>query len=93
MKIATTNLLFTHDEDNKDEDETLKFAIYQGGGDLIVQAYTDTSFSYDLDDSKSTSEYIFLLGGGVVSWSNKKQTLQSVLYMESEYVASSTITL
>ena len=35
----------------------------------------------DLDDRKSTSGYLFQIGGGAVSWRSKKQTA------EAEYVA------
>ncbi|XXG84444.1 hypothetical protein AAC387_Pa10g1957 [Persea americana] len=41
---------------------------YLGGG-LSLLAYRDSSFSDDSDDGKSTSGYVFLLGGGAISWS------------------------
>ena len=43
------------------------FLIY-GDGDLIVEGYSDSSFQYDRDDSKSQSGYVFTLNGGAVSW-------------------------
>ena len=42
------------------------FLIY-GDGDLIVEGYSNASFQYDRDDSKSQSGYVFTLNGGAVS--------------------------
>ena len=41
----------------------------------------------DLDESKSTSGYVFTLGGGAVSWCSKKQDCIALSTMEAEYVA------
>ncbi|GKA10328.1 hypothetical protein Tco_0689761 [Tanacetum coccineum] len=41
---------------------------------------------YDSDNS-STSGWVFLLGGGAISWSSKKQTCITGSTMESEFVA------
>ncbi|GJV46058.1 zinc finger, CCHC-type containing protein [Tanacetum coccineum] len=40
-----------------------------------------------LNDSSSTSGWVFLLGGGVISWASKKQTCITGSTMESEFVA------
>ena len=45
------------------------FLVY-GGEELKPQGYTDSSFQLDLDDSRSTSEFLFTLNGGAVSWKN-----------------------
>ncbi|XP_075088456.1 secreted RxLR effector protein 161-like [Nicotiana tabacum] len=39
------------------------------------------------DTSKSTSAYIFLLAGGVVSWRSVKQTIIAASTMEAEFIA------
>lgn len=44
---------------------------YQGGG-LSLLSYNDFSFSDNPDDGKTTSSYVFLLGGGAISLSSKK---------------------
>ncbi|KAL4188208.1 hypothetical protein AMTRI_Chr09g42940 [Amborella trichopoda] len=41
----------------------------------------------DPNDAKSTSGYVFMLGGGVVSWKPKKQDIVALSTMEAEYVA------
>ena len=42
------------------------FLVY-GGSDLKLEAYSDSSFQSDPDDSKSISGYVFTLNGGVLS--------------------------
>ncbi|GKB19883.1 zinc finger, CCHC-type containing protein [Tanacetum coccineum] len=39
------------------------------------------------EDNSSTSGWVFLLGGGVISWASKKQTCITGSTMESEFVA------
>ena len=41
-------------------------------------------------DNKSTSGWIFTLGGGAFSWASKKQTCISHSNMESEFIALAT---
>jgi hypothetical protein len=48
----------------------------KGFGDVLqLIGWTDSYYAGDLDDKKSTSGYLFMLGGGVVSWSSKKQVI------------------
>ncbi|KAL0445835.1 UNVERIFIED_CONTAM: Retrovirus-related Pol polyprotein from transposon TNT 1-94 [Sesamum latifolium] len=42
------------------------FLIY-GGGELILEGYSDASFQSDDDDAKSQSNFVFKLNGGVVA--------------------------
>jgi hypothetical protein len=37
-------------------------------------AHCDVDWAGNMDDIKSTSTYVFLLGNGVISWNYKKQT-------------------
>ncbi|KAL0301564.1 UNVERIFIED_CONTAM: hypothetical protein Sradi_6433200 [Sesamum radiatum] len=50
------------------------FLIY-GGGELILEGYSDTSFQSDDDDddSKSQSGFVFKLNGDVVAWKSSKK--------------------
>ena len=64
------------------------FLIY-GDGDLIVSGYTDASFQYERDDSKSQSSCVFILNGGTVSWKSSKQETAIDFTIESKYIAAS----
>ena len=55
--------------------------------DEILSAYSDADWAGDLNDHKSTSGYIFMLGGGAVSWKSRKQTCVALSTAEAEYVA------
>ena len=56
--------------------------------DLIPIGYTDSDFQSDLDFRKSTSRYVFTLGGGAISWRSIKQSYIANSTMEAEYVAA-----
>ena len=63
--------------------------LIYGDEDLIVEGYSDVSFQYDRDDSKSQSGYMFTLNGGAVSWKSSKQETTADSTTESEYIAAS----
>ncbi len=44
----------------------------EAGSELC--GYSDADWAGDLDDRKSTSGYLFMLGGAAISWKSKKQT-------------------
>ncbi|KAL4192642.1 hypothetical protein AMTRI_Chr06g173090 [Amborella trichopoda] len=60
---------------------------YKGGTEITIEGYSDASYLADPDDAKCTSGYVFMLGGGAVSWKSKKQDIVSLSTMEFEYVA------
>ena len=39
------------------------FLVYGGAEELVVTGYTDASFQTDKDDSKSQSDYVFIING------------------------------
>ena len=39
----------------------------------VLEGYCDANWISNTKDSKSTSGYLFILGGGVVSWKSSKQ--------------------
>jgi hypothetical protein len=51
--------------------------------------YVDSDFAGDLDSRKSTTGFVFLYRGAVVSWCSKKQTAVSTSTVEAEYIAAS----
>lgn len=61
--------------------------MYGREEELELKGYTDSDLAGDLDDRKSTSAYVFLFGGGAVSWKSAKQTIIATSIMEAEFVA------
>ncbi|KAL0455687.1 UNVERIFIED_CONTAM: Retrovirus-related Pol polyprotein from transposon TNT 1-94 [Sesamum latifolium] len=64
------------------------FLIY-GGGELILEGYSDASFQSNDDDAKSQSDFVFKLNGGVVAWKSSKQDTTADSTTEAEYIAAS----
>ncbi|KAL0367216.1 UNVERIFIED_CONTAM: Retrovirus-related Pol polyprotein from transposon RE2 [Sesamum radiatum] len=53
------------------------FLIY-GGGELILEGYSEASFQSDDDDAKSQSGFVFKLNSGVVAWKSSKQETTAI---------------
>ena len=54
--------------------DTIQFGIhYSSGGTPLLVGFTDSNWTGDLDDRKSTAGYVFSLGSGPVTWACKKQ--------------------
>lgn len=68
---------------------TVDFGIcYKKNGNKELIAFTDSDYAGDLEDRKSTSGYVFMLSGGAVSWSSKKQPIVTLSTTEAEFVAA-----
>ena len=71
---------------------TMDYSLCYQGKDLLLRGYTNADWAGDVDERKSTSGFIFLLGNSAISWSSKKQTCVALSTMESEFIAfSSTV--
>lgn len=64
-------------------DYSLSYTCYHS----VLEGYTDASWISNTEDNSSTSGWVFLLGGGAISWASKKQTCITSSTMESEFVA------
>ena len=60
---------------------------YKRSDSLHLEGYSDSDFAGDVDDRKSTSEYVFTLTRGVISWKSSKQTITASSTMYAEFVA------
>ena len=49
--------------------------------------FSDADWGGDLDDRKSTSGYVFQIGGTAISWRSKKQACVALSTAEAEYIA------
>ena len=64
----------------------------QNSNQISITAYADADWAGDLDDRKSTTGYVIMIGDCVVSWVSKKQSTISLSSAEAEYMAiSSTV--
>ncbi|GKC97270.1 hypothetical protein Tco_1167545 [Tanacetum coccineum] len=53
----------------------------------VLEGYIDASWISNTEDNSSTSDWVFLLGGGAIYWAFKKQTCITGSTIESEFVA------
>uniref|UniRef100_A0A2N9GK43 Reverse transcriptase Ty1/copia-type domain-containing protein n=1 Tax=Fagus sylvatica TaxID=28930 RepID=A0A2N9GK43_FAGSY len=67
--------------------KTKDLELYYSGYPAVLEGYSDANWVTSVDDNKSTSGWIFTLGGGAISWASKKQSCISHLTMESEFIA------
>ena len=66
---------------------TMNYGLSYMGFPSVLEGYSDASWINNAEDSSSTSGWVFLLGGGAISWASKKQTCITGSTMESEFVA------
>ena len=66
---------------------TQNYGLHYSKYPAILEGYCDVNWISDTKDSKSTSGYLFTLGGGMVSWKSSKQTYISRSTMGSEFIA------
>ncbi|XP_050919098.1 secreted RxLR effector protein 161-like [Lathyrus oleraceus] len=61
--------------------------MYRQTDNLDVIGYSDSDFIGCVNSRKSTSEYIFMMADGTISWRSTKQTLVDTSTMEAEFVS------
>ena len=66
---------------------TMAYGIAYVGTPSTLEGYTDASWISNMEDHSSTSGWVYLLGGGAISWASKKQSCITTSTMESEFVA------
>ncbi|GKC08668.1 hypothetical protein Tco_1000278 [Tanacetum coccineum] len=53
----------------------------------VLEGYIDASWISNTKDNSSTSGWVFLVGGGTISWASNKQTCITSSTMESKFIA------
>jgi hypothetical protein len=65
-----------------------KIVYRRGGGSGIKpDGWVDSDFAADLETRRSTSGEVFMMSGGPVSWSAKRQATVALSTVEAEYIA------
>ena len=59
-------------------------------GELGLIGYSDADYAGDVDDRKSTTGMMFMLGGSTICWQSRKQKVIALSSCESEYIAVTT---
>lgn len=68
---------------------TTRFGILYGkGGSHELIGFTDIDYVGSVEDRRSTSGYVFMLSGAVVTWSSRKQLIVTLSTTESEFIAA-----
>ena len=57
-----------------------------------IIGYSDADWAGDVKDRHSTSGNVFLLGGGAITWSSRKQSSVALSTLEAEHMALSIAT-
>lgn len=55
---------------------------------LDIVGYCDSDYAGDLEERKSTSGCVFMVGGSVVSWRSERQSVVATSTTEAEYIAA-----
>ena len=58
--------------------------LYKANGHLRVEAYTDANWAGSPSNRKSTTGYCIFLGGNLITWRSKKQTVVAKSSAEAE---------
>jgi hypothetical protein len=69
---------------------TLDYGLtYSHDSDISPQAYVDADYGGCKDTHRSTSRYVFIMGGRPVTWSSKCQATVALSMVKAKYVAMS----
>ncbi|RVW64279.1 Retrovirus-related Pol polyprotein from transposon TNT 1-94 [Vitis vinifera] len=66
---------------------TINYGLCFSGFPSVLKGFSDANWILDSDEMKSTSGYVFILGGSAVSWKSAKETCITRSTMEVEFIA------
>ncbi|GKD58974.1 hypothetical protein Tco_1296483, partial [Tanacetum coccineum] len=59
-----------------------------GENKVTLTGYSNSDFSKDMNDGKSTSGTAFYMNGNLVTWASQKQRSVALLSYEAEFMAA-----
>jgi hypothetical protein len=68
----------------------MSYGFHYSGHPKVLEGYSDANWISDADELYAISGYVFLFGGGVVSWMSCKRTILMKSTMEAELAALDT---
>ena len=68
-------------------DDTQNYVLHYNKYPAVLEGYSDANWITGSTETKSTSGYVFTIGGGAISWKSSKQTCIARSTMESEFIA------
>jgi len=72
---------------------TLQFKLhFKGLSPQDLVGYYDADWAGDLEDRKSTTRFVFMMGGGAISWSSKRQPIITLSMTKAKYMVSTQAT-
>ena len=63
--------------------------FYRKGGVSGLIGFTNSGYVGDMEDSKSTSSYVFMMSGEAIAWFSRKQPIVTFSTTKAEFVAAS----
>ena len=72
---------------------TMSYGIHYSEYHVVLQRYSDSNWISDVDEFYATSDYVFAIGGGAVSWRSCKQTILMSSTIEAKLAALDTATV
>ncbi|XP_040960298.1 secreted RxLR effector protein 161-like [Gossypium hirsutum] len=62
--------------------------LYKKWENSDLFGFTDSDYAGDIEDRKSTSDYVFMPGSTAISWSSKKQPIITLSLTEAEFLVA-----
>ena len=67
---------------------TSKVCLTFGVGKFVLEGFTDSDMSGDVDSRRSTLGYVMTYAGGIMSWQSRLQKSVALSTTEAEYMAA-----
>ena len=66
---------------------TQDYALHYNKYPSVIEGYSDANWITGSSEVKTTSGYVFTIGGGAVSWKSSKQTCIARSTMKPKFIA------